>query len=913
MYCKYCGIENENTAEFCQICERPFIAQETQQSQIVYLDYALFPFIDICKTTFKSSNLFNIIFFPILALIYFYHKLIRKPFWLPLRNSLQSQLKIVTVKNTSPAPGNSIQYCDNELQKLGFTYELTYTDIGSRVPHYLSLYINEASGTYAMQHIDKNTKKIQYTSFLAITDKRRVFVYSNTFGLPIEHEQIIQRYCKEKSISQLWSIFRTSVELSGERLLCPELKDIMPILFQLTIKEIEIATSINQLKIAASPVNNYSAWICHNHPHSIAVRKCPACGQALCEACINECDGTYYCKTCIPENVPVQEIRKPWAYAGLALRSVASSIDIITTLLFTAIIYGLIQFLLNHFSVVQSNLLALLITQIPLLATVYYNNVYRVAMTGQSVGKKLCGVVVRDKQGKTPGFVAAFNRLVIKLCSAIFVIPFFAYLFIPFTKKKKCFVDTLSGTIVLTKHSLKATILSLIIFLLFGAGAIGTIVMVYSSVLFPVSSTVTLEPVWEKKGKSYDLYSGFQARDYDTFFLYCLNDTVVSESKSTGTALWKTAFDSSAYIYYNDSTFIFVITGQYQNNARLHRLDKLNGTILWSTPLPDSGSCMILSDDSTIFVYGSKTIMSIHQDGTVRWKNSIPENTMAENASDSSEYDDEEDYDDEVPLNVRIDRVNSRIFMHLQKSNTSYSYDYLTGNRLQTSGSIESLPVRVNDSIYYTRHYDTLSFFSTVTHQKLFELQDSTYSIELPEENDTMLYCNTAAIAATNGDTIFTYADSFNLYSLADDYLLLGKADTSVSPLDNVQKYRQQHRVVDRFTNRILSTVTDTIFTSLRYKYQDDSLLYFFAMKSPWETGDYRKFSLLRILKNSLKSQQSGIITINKSDGAVNTIPIGSNIHSVQLFRSDNRLLLFTAGINVTGTYDLFSRPPSLK
>jgi uncharacterized RDD family membrane protein YckC len=729
----------------------------------------------------------------------------------------------------------------------------------------------------------------------------------------MEHTQIIQQYCSDKSIPQLLTIFISRVQQSGEKLLCPDLKDIMPILFQIDIKQLEIAASMNRIKIAASPVNNYSAWSCHNHPQSLAVRQCPTCGQALCEACINECDSTYYCKTCMPENVPVHEIRKPWSYAGLALRTVASSIDIVITLLLAAVIYGISQFLLNHFSVVQSNLIALLMTQIPLLASVYYNNIYRVALSGQSIGKKLCGIVVRDKKGKAPGFVAAFNRLVIKICSAMFIIPFLAYFLIPFTKKKKCFIDTLSGTVVLTKHSLKATIVSWIIFLFFGAGVIGSIFLVYSSALFPVSSTISLNPVWEKKGLSYDQFPGYQARKHDTFFLYCKNDTVVSVSKSTGAAVWKTAFDSTPSIYYNDSLFIFVITGQYQNNARLHRLDNHDGTILWSTPLPDSGSCTILSNDSTIIVYGSSTIMSLRPDGTLRWKNSIPEYTITENSTDPAEDDDEEYYDDEVPINARIDMVNNRIVMHLQKSKTSYSYDYLTGNRTLAPVSFESLPVRVNDSVYYMRNYDTLIFLSTTTHQKLFELLDSTYTIELPDENDTMLYCNKAAIAATNGDTIFTYDDSFLLYSSAVNYLLLSKVDTSVSSSDDVKKYTPQFRVVDRFSNRIIVTITDSTITTLNYSYQDDTLLYFFSPMNPWKNANKGKPSLFSLFSNKFKERQSSIITINKATGTINKIPIGSNVFSVQLFRSDDRLLLFTSSINVTGTYELFSQSPRPK
>jgi len=910
MYCKYCGIENESTAEICQLCKRPFIAQDTQPSQIVYLDFALFPFADIWKNTLRSANILNIIFFPILSLIYFYHKLIRKPFWIPLRNSLQSQLKIVNLKSSPPALGNKVPYSDNELLKLGFTYELTFTDIGSRGSHYQSFYINTTSGAYAMQYIDKNTNKLLYTSFLAITEKRRIFIYANTFGLSMEHSQIIMQYCSDKSITQLRDIFMATVQQSGEHLLCPELKDIMPILFQLDIKQHEIGASMNRIKIAASPINSFSAWSCHNHPQSLAVRKCPTCGQVLCEACINECDGTYYCKTCLPENVGLQEVMKPWNYAGLALRTVASSIDLIITLLLAAVIFSISQYLLQHFFVVQSSLFALLITQVPLLASVYYNNIYRVARSGQSIGKKICGVLVLDKQGKAPGFVAAFNRLTIKFCSAIFVIPYLAYFLVPFTKKKKCFIDTLSGTVVLTKHSLKATIVSWIIFLLLGAGTIGTILIIYFATFHPVGSSITINPVWEKKGMSYDQFPGFQQRMHDPFFLYCKDDTVYSVSKSTGTATWKTAFDGTPTLYYNDTAYIFVITSQYQSNARLHRLDNLNGAILWSTPLPDSGACSINSYDSTIIVNSTRTIMSIRPDGTVRWKNSIAENTMPESSSDSSAYYDEEDYD-EQSLDVSIDMINNRIFVYVPKANASYSYDYLTGTRSITQDVYESLPVRVNDSVYYIRQNTQLRFYSKTTNQQLFELQDSTYSIEIPEENDTIFYCTNAAIAATNGDTIFTYADSFYLNDLAGDYLLLGKVDTSVSPLNNVPKYTHLFIVVDRFTNRMIATISDSAVTTLNYSYQDDTLLYFFTIANPWEVDNARKFSFFRLFLNNFKERQSSIITINKVNGAIDKIVIGSNVYWVQLFRSDNRLLFFTNISNVTGAYDLSTPFPA--
>ncbi len=46
---------------------------------------------------------------------------------------------------------------------------------------------------------------------------------------------------------------------------------------------------------------------CHRHPERHPVARCVECGAPLCDACINESDGKYYCERHIPTAKPLPE------------------------------------------------------------------------------------------------------------------------------------------------------------------------------------------------------------------------------------------------------------------------------------------------------------------------------------------------------------------------------------------------------------------------------------------------------------------------------------------------------------------------------------------------------------------------------------------------------------------------------
>jgi|GEM_PF-2954992 len=915
MYCKFCGMENDESSAQCKICRHPAEKQPEEGKKKIYLDFTLFKYSAILNQTLKHLNILSIISFPVISIIYFYHKLIRKPFWSPLYSNIFYQLQIVNLHTMKNLNLKKLTENENELRNLGFTQLIAYQDISAVSPVYHSLYINRSFGAFAESIVNKTTGSVEYVMFFAFTVSQKFITYANTDGIGCNYNQIFLKYFPGRNTKQLWDLFTMNLLKKREQMLCPELHDLMPVLYIARIRLIEIETANGHLRAESPSLKTSIVWSCHNHPLSAAVRKCPSCGLALCEACIVEYNDTYYCSKCVPWHTEKNNIKKPWGYAGIAIRTCAGIIDLGSAILVTAVFFSALHFAFNKAGLDHTNLYAFLLTQLPLSAFLYWNSIYSMAITGKTIGKRLCGLHVLDKNGKMPGYVSAFNRFAVKLCSFIFIFPIFGYLFTPFSKTKKSFVDKLSGTIVLTKKPFsKAVAASIILAPLLTVSVLLTSLIISAG--SGLSSQSYLEPCWEKKGVIYKTYPDFNFRSNDPFFIYCKDSAVFCVSKKNGTTLWKRQLGNNPDLQYNKHGYVFVFDNQHTKKAALIRLDKQSGRIMWRTALPDSGFWRITGDSSMIIATSANKIMSLTPLGIVQWERNIIYDTLkAESRSGSTEYN-ETDYRSETDYYVQIDRVNNRVLLNSTSdlnNKRSFSYDCKTGDVSLLPGFVSTVPVIINDSCYYEHLPNSqVGVFSRSDRRMIFQTPDTAgelYIKRFGQLSDSgrisLLYETRCAYSARDGSITFCYSDDYTLETITDNVLLLSKSEKRIINQDNAIPVKKQYRIVDRFNNATLASIIDTSVTALEYVSENDSVLY--ILSTSGSNAAIHSFFDLLLQNLMLKPYQikTSLLTFNKKTRRLHNTELGTNIYSAQIIENSHRDLVFMYSAGFAGAYYL--------
>lgn len=172
---------------------------------------------------------------------------------------------------------------------------------------------------------------------------------------------------------------------------------------------------------------------CVNHANRPAISTCNGCGQRLCDLCAFEVDGLDFCKGCVPEGavaagfeedyerLPVLEADKA-ERAAPGSRIAAALIDGVLLGLVFGAIYLLLG-LVTHswraeFDPRQGAGLFVAYWLTALLAGIAYHSV-QLAMTGQTVGKRLCGVIVLTEDLTLLSFKQALTRTLWALLSLI--------------------------------------------------------------------------------------------------------------------------------------------------------------------------------------------------------------------------------------------------------------------------------------------------------------------------------------------------------------------------------------------------------------------------------------------------------------------------------------------------------------
>ena len=255
------------------------------------------------------------------------------------------------------------------------------------------------------------------------------------------------------------------------------------------------------LRPSSSPVPTMIP--CYQHPGQAAVRTCAGCGVGLCDACYTERDQQPYCQRCLAEQVdpaPLSsELAEGEGYAGFAVRCAASIGDLLIMLVMFAALFFLFAYsilfayrLKMVFPAERSDAIPLLLTELFGSACLIWYLIAPLARYGRTLGQKLWGLRVVDRQGNTPALVAALIRFAYLLVSCLFLFPLFGYLFVLFSPKKQGWHDRLAGTYVVTKRPrLKAVLAWTLIGTLIGFGIWGINFSIRLHSLSVVTLTVT--------------------------------------------------------------------------------------------------------------------------------------------------------------------------------------------------------------------------------------------------------------------------------------------------------------------------------------------------------------------------------------------------------------------------------------
>ena len=172
---------------------------------------------------------------------------------------------------------------------------------------------------------------------------------------------------------------------------------------------------------------------CVNHANRPAISTCNGCGNRLCDICAFEVDGLDFCKGCVPEGAVAAGFeedyeRLPVIESAAAERAAPGS-RIAAAVIDSAVlsvVFGLIYLLLGlitgswraEIDPRQGAGLFGAYCLMSLLAGIAYHSV-QLTMTGQTIGKRLCGVIVLTDDLTLLSFKQALTRTLWALLSLV--------------------------------------------------------------------------------------------------------------------------------------------------------------------------------------------------------------------------------------------------------------------------------------------------------------------------------------------------------------------------------------------------------------------------------------------------------------------------------------------------------------
>lgn len=890
MYCQTCGFYNANEATQCQVCGHAPGPETSAQHTRVVSDLTKYSLRAILHSLKQAKPLLALLSGPFILMFYLLNKLLRSPLFVAVSNSPTPKLQ-KTVFDQFPKlqKSRSFQEISAYLTGQGFTPLIDFEDVSRIEANLQRTWINEQQQVYATTYINKGRYRVTQVVFFAITTNKTYITAHNSHTLPLRYPSNMQVHAfPEMPVEQLHQEFR---QLLGKLDAPPRtlpLNYLMPIGYMAHNVSVECGVRQGFFKIRSQGGGGAP---CYHHATSVAVRVCATCHKGLCEACYTPYQDQYYCQTCLPEAARTKtRMQSPVAdtgFAGLGVRIVAGLLDwLVIALVGAGVFFG------SRYGIAAVGLtknygtLPIILTQLMMALFTLSYAILMLPKYGGTLGKKLLGVQVVDRQGRRPEIPAAIVRCGAHIISGLFLFPALGYLLIPFRRTKQGLHDQLAGTFVVTRHPrLKAAIAWLLVLGLFGGGGWFALpnllphLNLARLMIAPhkVASEIALPAKWTRfdgKNEQEQIIS-FALRGEQCFVstvngLYALN-------AHTGETVWENkALQSAMFQNSSDDPKRPLLVLQYQQDEKttFSSIDPQSGKLFWTHPL-EFAATVAAVDDKTILVYGGNRLQAYAPTGKLQWEKTFAAGAEFDGIRLNQDILVSQYTSEEVPILTYIERKTGKVLWDMPKS--QYDLGYNLGNGYHIMGTSEGKIV-------------------------LLHLPKQTVVWELPEsagyvrahavapgkkkKNSDLagmvLYTITGMIQAEDGKTIATYPSNTQFGCLTDSWVVA---------LPTRQAQTAQAMLLDKWTGKEVTALPGEDWLNVQTVFDDETTLVLTVMQRPQDGG--------------IAGFSQELVIITKATLTVRTVALGKNIGAAQFtFFPLERLLVMPTQRQIGG-YDV--------
>lgn len=913
MYCQRCGFYNNENELRCARCYNTLTPDYLPPEHILCVDLLAFSYIDIVRSFKVANPVVLILSVIIVSVTYAIHRLTNKPYLMPVMNAL--------VPKEHPADDNSLKRVNkNALDKIktflgdqGFVPLIDVEDRCHIREIVESMYINRQYGVYASVIILKASGHILSVSFTAITTGNKVVSYTNAVDMDITDDRNVCRICfPNASPSEVWNRFSHDTEKVVEQRICPESEHLFPILYYVHKRIVEIGLQRGVLHIANKKTGAVPAAVltCAQHASAPAVRRCTTCETAMCEACYEEINGEFYCKTCAsrPDMAERKEnrLKAPWGFAGLGVRLFATAIDALIVAAGIGTLYGLLRLGGGLLPWRLAGAAAFTLGQIVVVGFILIYFIVPVVKSGRTPGKRLWGLRVIDIRGGKPGPKAAVVRFAGGMISLLFIFPVIGYFLIPFRKNKRGFNDLLADTLVVTKHSGRKTLLAWV-----GMGPLLAVMLLIAVVagyrvlneIRNGGGTVALPKQWEIGGGN--RYCSFDTRGDEC--LMATDSAVVCFDMASGDTLWKQERFRFPFVECDGedvSLPLLVSTSDRVGVSTIHLLDDKTGAVQWSRELKEQRWWRFTFDSTGIAAYSDSLIYFYTRAGDMLWKKRVQFEKSTGDSSYMRPHLSVELFDDGIvvsqtrgPKTMREKwcRRTGKVMVPADKYHFRPFYCG-KNHRIVSDSTLQWTMVNCSSG-------DTLWTGTDTTDYPL----ECTFD---DKGNPQIIYGRKCAYHGLEGTVAFTYPDSMVFEKLLDTLLLVADEPQFKSGVYDFGNRQHEWRFIDPLTGEERFAFSDTTLRSLIPIGENDRTMFFAARPAVKLSGKSAAVNFFRILFPSVemkKVQQQFLVKIDKKDFSTEKIYAGSSIglESAHLFPESDRI--FICGSGRAGLYQVSS------
>lgn len=767
MYCTCCGMKNPESETLCFLCNAPLEHRKDLSEQKIFVDLTLFPYKAVLKSLKEFNPIIQIILLPIISALYFVHKFFKTRFLTPILNSYVPKFEQINIQDPSHKINpKTLEPVLSYLRDQNFEHMIDLEDKSMVQSTVLSFFVNRSQKIFCSLHINKTTRRLQHTTFFVFSLDRAYYSIDNTYAIPIDYPEKINIYhFPELSVQQL---HEAMIKLLTEQNVKPMLINLRSVLVNgCKLRKLSIEKGLSQGRLYQK---GQGVMPCYHHPFQSAVKTCSICGSPICEACYMYFNQQYFCKNCGPKTVehksPLSQLQM--SYSGFGLRTIGFMIDCIVIALVVGVIFTTSLYLTRWIIPTEGHsAISFIIAQLFGISFVVGYLIIPTYKYGGTIGQKLLGLRIVDRNGNIPHINASIVRFAYFCFSMLFIIPLVGYLVIPFRKSKQGFHDQLAGTYVVTEHPKKKALIAWVLLIALTSGILwkGYQIIPWLPFIsgFKYQTEVFLEPIWEKNFKNTPTsYLKIENR-----FIYTTSTSISSVDMNSGSTIW--AIDSLSrpmiqQFHSIPDPPLIVIEKPQPTGSSVLRIDSNTGTVLWKVHM-DIEEPMLSSDGKIIYVYNYKRVVAYTVSGQFIWERKFQDNFITHMLVPNQD--------------VLIERGNGiiRNFVCLsaqtgdviwEMKNSSYTRGLTIGHGYQCmvsdKGKTALMFIPEKQIIWESSSIGYVMAHAGIPFEK-----------EYPSKS--IFYTDTGAVSGEDGGLLFSYPIGTRLVGVTDNYIVVLRND----------------------------------------------------------------------------------------------------------------------------------------